>query len=224
MVNNTHRLMFEGYTDEDIQAQLQRVGGEPTAEEVASTRRFLADLQSGDVRVGSPRAQAIALAMSSVEHAVEVLYDREWLIFRAPPILITSDEPITVLGGPDQPRGERAGLVPAGVVALPLSPSRLLVTLRASKIVRGTLELDHVEVAEINREILAHAHRYAFERPNRHVTERLRVPEAPEAAMITERIKAIVDGEEVDVYRNFAINRWYGHCGAPPWPVRRWWT
>ncbi len=223
MVNATSRLMFEGYTDEDIRSHLVRNGAQPSAVDIERTRRFLADLQSGGVRVGSPPAQAVALALSSVEQAVEVFYNREWLIFRAPPILITCDEPIIVMGGPGLPRGERAGLATAGIVSFPLSPSRLLVTLRPGEIIRGMLDLDHIEVTDINREVLASAHRYAFERPNRHVTERLRVPPAPDAALITERINAMVDGKEAEVYRNFAINRWYGHSCMPPWPVARWW-
>jgi hypothetical protein len=39
--------------------------------------------------------------------------------------------------------------------------------------------------------------------------------------MITECIKAVVDGADGEVYRYFAINRWCGHPCAPPWPVPR---
>jgi hypothetical protein len=224
MVNSHLKLSFQDCTDEDIRAHLQRIGVASTKYEIERNRNFLDDLQADRTGVASPPAQAIALAMSSAEQAAQLFYDRDWLVFSAPPILVTCDEPVIVIGGPGLPRGERAGLLDAAVVAFALSPSCLLTMLRPGMTLRGLANLTHIEVAEVNREILASTFRYAFERPGRRISERLQVPPTPDKAFITEQVNALVDGEPAEVYRHYSINRWHGFFPEPTWPVDRWWS
>ncbi len=223
MVNTHFQISFEHYTDDDIRAHLGRVGAAPTDEEIRRSRQFLDDVQAGTAGVASPRAQAIALAMASTEQAAEALYEREWLVFRAPPILVTCDEPVVIIGGPGHPRDEQAGLLTAGVIVFPLGPSRLLAMFKPGITIAGTLDLSHVEVADLNREILASTHITAFERPARHVAERLKVPPAPKEASMIERFQPADPNEEGELIRNFTVNRWRGHTPVPSWPVERWW-
>lgn len=149
---------------------------ESTPEEVARHRAFLEDLQAGRVWPERPEAAVIAMSAEVAESLGEHLVSRRWQVYKAPPILVTCDEPVVTVGGPGSPRSERSGVSEAGVVMYPLCPSALLVMFHADMQPQPPAVLDHAETAEINKEIIASSSRWAFERPVRRVAAGLRIP------------------------------------------------
>lgn len=218
-----YRLQYAKITDDGIAARLREHDIDPTLEKIAWHREFLDDLQSGEVLVQKPDAAVIASSGETAAILGEHLFQRDWVIYEAPPILVTCDEPVIIVGGPGSPRSERGGVQSAGVVMYPLDPSNLLVLFHAEMRPIGPPALDHVETAEINREILAGASRWAFERPSRAIAKGLRVPPAPEKPFMREGPFSKNDSSGSEVYRYFKPTRWQDKSWMPPWPVRRWW-
>ncbi|ACZ83729.1 hypothetical protein Aros01_01607 [Streptosporangium roseum] len=223
MLTDTYRLQYAKVTDQGIQARLRKHGIDPTPETVAIHRKLLDDLQTGEVWVQNPDAAVIASSGQIAAVLGDYLFRRNWVVYEAPPILVTCDEPVITIGGPGSPRSEREGVESAGVVMYPLSPSNLLVLFHAEMRPLGPPVLDHVETAEINREILAGASQWAFERPSRNIAKGLRVPPVPEKPFLREGPLPQVDGAESELYRYFRPTRWQDDAWAPPWPVARWW-
>ena len=223
MLNDFYRLQYSKVTDEGIRARLKEHGIDPTPAEVATNREFLDDLQTGEVRVERPVASSIAMSAEMAGPLGERLFQRSWVVFETPPILVTCDEPVVIVGGPGSPRSERSGVETAGALLYPLSPSSLLVLFHPSMRPVGPLVLDHAEVAEINREIIAATSRWVFERPTRRVAMGLRVPSAPEKPFMREGPLPQAAGAEGELYRFMKPTRWSDEALAPPWPVQRWW-
>jgi hypothetical protein len=223
MLTDFYRLQYAKITDDGIKARLRKHGLDPTSENIALHREFLDDLQSGEVLVQKPDAAVIASSGQMAAILGEHLFQRSWMIYEAPPILVTCDEPVITVGGPGSPRSERGGVESAGVVMYPLDPSNLLVLFHTEMRPMGPPALNHVETAEINREILAGASRWAFERPSRNIAKGLRVPPPPEKPFMREGPFPKDDGAESEVYRFFKPTRWRDDAWTPPWPVMRWW-
>ncbi|GAA2376073.1 hypothetical protein GCM10010404_34870 [Nonomuraea africana] len=223
LLTDLYRLQYSRVTDDGIRARLLDHGVDPTPETVAIHREFLDDLQAGHVRAEKPIASVIASSGQMAEVIGERLFQRSWAVYETPPILVTCDEPVIILGGPGSPRGERAGVESAGVVMYPLSPSDLLVLFHPDLRPYGPPVLDYVETAEVNREIIAGASRWAFERPSRKITQGLRVPPAPERPFMREGPLPQIEGAEGELYRSFKPTRWRDETLAPEWPVARWW-
>lgn len=224
MLTDFYRLRYAKVSDQGIHAQLRRAGIDATPEEVARHRLFLDELQAGDIRVQRPDAASVALSAQMAQPLGERLFDRVWVVHRTPPILVTCDEPVVILGGPGSPRAERSGVGVAGVVLYPLSPSELLVLFHPDMRPEGRPVLDRAETLDINREIIASGSRWAFERPTRPVTLGLRVPPAPEKPFMREGPLPQVEGAEGELYRTYKPTRWRDDGTAPPWPVERWWV
>lgn len=74
----------------------------------------------------------------------------------------------------------------AAVILFPLAPHALLALFRRGTEVVPPFKLDHAETAEINREIIANATRWALERSSRKITVGLTVPPLPADAVVTE--------------------------------------
>ncbi|MGY6653620.1 DUF4238 domain-containing protein [Amycolatopsis sp. TRM77291] len=151
----------------------------------------------------------------------EYLYARNWVVYRTPPVLLTCDEPVVLIGGPGQPRAERPGVTTAGVVVFPLAPDAVLVMFRPDIAPRGAHELDHTEAADVNLEILANASRWAFERPSRNTARHRQIPPSAAPTEI-ERIGLDSDADK-EIIRTYRPNRWANTELQPDWPVPRWW-
>ena len=221
MANDYLKLRYEHVTDEGIRYLLRERGMAVTDEAVAAIRQDIDDLQRGDLWVQPQDAAVVAQGIRATDYVGEYLLYREWFVYRTPPILVTCDEPITIIGGPGLPRTERAGIANAGVIVFPLAPDALLAMPRPDFVgVRGG-ELDHGETAEVNREIVAQAARWAFERPSRQVTVRMEVPPTPEPMTLERNVGTTKRGE---IVRNYRQTRWANADIPPPWPVTRWWA
>jgi hypothetical protein len=210
-------LQFGEMTDEGIRHTLRKRGKPVTDEEVAKGRRALDQLKSGDLRVVPADAFMTGLAGRVAYDLGEHLLAREWVVWQAPPILFTCDEPVVILGGPGEARDERVGLEGAAVVAFPLAPNAVLV-MTPYELPPG--RLDHVEVAELNREIAASATRWVFERGDRRASTVMSVPPLPTPRTRTEEVR-IADPHR-RLVRHYRPSRWAGQLDPPDWPVARW--
>jgi Protein of unknown function (DUF4238) len=223
MFTDLYRMQYERFTDGDIRARLRKFGTDPTAEEVAKHRQFLKGIIAGDIVPVPPAAQIIALSAMVAAPLCEHLLQRTWVVYECPPILVTCDEPVGILGGPGSPRSERSGVEVAGVIIFPLCPSAVLAMFHPDITPSPPARLNHIETTELNKEIIAAAARWAFERPTRRVTECMRVPPAPPKASVREGPLPQVEGSDGELYRTCRPTRWVEN-EAPAWPVARWWS
>lgn len=206
--------------DERIRAVLRERGHEASDEDLAIGRRFLAGLDDGSLNFSPPDAELASMAGEYGAAIWPLLMERSWCVYETPPLLITSDEPVVPIGGPTTSRGEIGSIVEAPVVILPLCPDRLLVLLRPDLTSEQSLVLNHVEVADINLEMLASSYRWAFEKPSRQMTIRLNVPKAAPALARSRTTALHEPGREV--WHLTRPSRWQS-APSTPWPVARWW-
>lgn len=216
------KLQAEGLNSaEAVRRRLTENGVEPSEEEVAEALSGVQKVLSGEWVVGPQEAALAALAAETAGELVKyLLLGRQWIVYDTPRVLVTCDEPVVPLAGPGGHRAEQGGFADAPVILLPLTPSKLLVLLRNDLEREDLKTLDHAEVADINRELVASAARWVFERPSRKVGLRMPVPGPPPPL-----VHELHDGSREEgrvVYRQYRPTRW---VAAPytPWPVPRWW-
>jgi hypothetical protein len=216
------KLKYGELTSDGVLHLLREKGLEPNQENIARVRRFVDDLNSGDLALGPDKASLIGMSGRMVADVGSHLYDRGWHIYQLPRILMTCDEPLVPIPGPPDPRAERAGVADAGVVIFPLTPGLLLVMFdgvnaRPQKPYR----LDYADIADLNREIAGAASVYAFERPERKVAAALNIPKAQQP--ISRAAPVPIDGaDQAFLIRRHRPSRWANMTPAPPWPVERW--
>lgn len=223
MANRMFMLEHQDVTEAGLREHMerQRAGEQVSNEDVRRAMEFLEQQRTGELVVAYPDASAIGLALEAGESIGAHLIRRTWMVYETPRCLVTSDEPVVLVGGPGLSRGERAGVDAAAVILFPLSPDRLLTLVRQDLGGDEREVLDHIEVADVNREVIANATRWAFERPSRRATLGLQVPPASPPFAI-EGPLPLIGPERGDRYRTFRPTRWVGDQSAP-WPVERWW-
>jgi hypothetical protein len=169
------------------------------------------------------KASIIGLSGEIATVIGEHLIGRRWALYRAPLPLVTSDEPVVVVGGPGMSRREQVGIVAAGVVMFPLAPDTLLAMfhpLLDFDMDALCPELTFTEVTECNREIAANSTRWIFEHPGTHYAESLTLPIRPPSS----RIEVFANNENRSrLLRSYRNARWAFVEDPPPWPVARWW-
>lgn len=223
MANDLNKIQFEGISRSGVRELLVMRGLPATDDDIAEAYQFFNELNDGTLEVRQQDAAVIGYSGKAAFEIGEGLLSRNWCIFSAPPVLVTCDEPVVTIGGPGANRRERAGINTAGAVIFPLSPSFLLVMFHPDMDVRpSSFGLDRLEVLDINREILAATSRWAFERPSRHVTEKMKVPPAA-PYYARERPISVQGDENRKFFRSYRPTRWHNEVVVPPWPVPRWW-
>jgi hypothetical protein len=220
ITNDAVKLEYGRLKKPGIQRMLKERGLADTPERIESVAEFIRDLNDGTVTVGPQNAAEVMQAFQAATRVAEILYERPWEVFKTPPILVTSDEPVVPIGRLGQDRKERAGLSDARLVVFPLSPAHLLVIFRHSRPIHTVSPLTLSEIAEVNHEILANATRWAFERPNRRTSLALRVPPLPAATEVVEH--QIAGKANTSMIRLFRHSRWARASHPPPWPLQRW--
>lgn len=235
IANHFFKVRYTNLSDEGIRHELRRRGATPTPLLVQASRRLLNQVRDGQAMVGPQDAALVGHAAQAAAVVGEYFLYRAWIVCRTPRILVTCDEPVVAVGGPGSPRAERAGVATAGVILFPLSPDRLLVMMRDDLALAhgitvhrdgGILadELDHIETAEVCREIVMNAHRWAFEKPSRRVASQFEIPRSPGPAA-SEEVGPVQDGEREGILmRTYRPSRWRNRLGPSPWPVARWWS
>ncbi|MCX5169056.1 DUF4238 domain-containing protein [Streptomyces antibioticus] len=221
MVGDFFKMQYEGVTREGVRQLLIERGMPATETDIEAAQAALREVTEGDL-VMQPQDAAIVAESGSVAIQLgEHLFARDWHTFETLRLLVTCDEPVVLLGGPPRRRDERAGVSTAAVAMFPLGPSKLLVMFHPRMRPRGSLRLDAVETAEINREIMSATSRWAFEQPSRHVTERMPVPPPAPPFKREGPFPMAGDGRK-QLFRTFHPTRW-ANTVPPPWPVSRWW-
>lgn len=222
MVRDYFQLKYEGVTPDGARQMLINAGMPATVEDIETAHAQLEEIARGDVFFEPQDPSIVAQSGSAAAAMGEHLFARNWYTFETKPILVTCDEPVIMIGGPPRSRKERAGVATAGVIIFPLGPSALLAMFLPHVRPRGSLQLDGVETAEINREIVTSTSRWAFERPSRRVTERMPVP-PPVPPFMREGPYPVEGDESRLLFRTFHPTRW-ANTVPPPWPVERWWS
>ncbi len=234
MTNAMFKLQFGDLSDDGIRQELVRRGANPTEDLVESSRRLLDGINNGSYRVSLQDAAAVAQAGEMAYALGEHFLERTWVVFETPKTMITSDEPVTLVGGPGSPRDERAGVATAGVILLPLNPSHVLAMFRDDVAARiGTVappgDIQHgrlgpLETSELRFEVAMNAHRWTFERPSKRVAANLSLGPPVEAFSI-EEVGEMERASDVGlVIRSFKKNRFTGATLRRPWPVAAWWN
>lgn len=197
--------------------------GEPVTDRaVTATMNSLEKVTSGEWTVAPQDAALAGLAAQTAGDLVEyLLLGRHWCVYDTPELLVTCDEPLVIVGGPKGKRAEQGGLATAPVLLFPLAPSKLLVLLRTDLEPEQVRSLNTLELADVNRELIANSTRWVFEKPSRQIGMRIRLP-GPQPPLVNEHHQGS-QAEGHVVYRQYQPTRW---AAAPhtPWPVTRWWT
>lgn len=215
------RMDTKDLTDQQLAT---RLGRDLTEAELAEIRDFVDQVQAGKIIAQPQTTMILGNAAATASQLCRHIMFREWYVMRTPNVLVTCDEPVVALGGPDHDRAERAGVESAAIILYPLAPHALLALFRQGTQVEPPLvELDHAETAEVNREIIANASRWAFERGSRRATLALTVPPLPAAATVMEGPLPGIGPPGQTVYRVCRPTRWANAEHVPPLPVARWW-
>jgi len=216
-----YQLTRGDLTENDLRELLSSAGSEPSDDEVNRAVEDTFALKRGDLRAEPQRAALVGEAFVHAEKIATHFLGRVWHIVETPRSLLTTDEPVTAIGGPGSPRDEAVGLDGAAVVVFPIDPGRVLTMfdpLRTPSVVRA---LTVAETDELNRELLANASRWAFDQPHRITARRLAVPRAPMAATLREEVE-VSGPSAAGLVRIFRRTRWSGVGRPPGWPVKHW--
>lgn len=96
----------------------------------------------------------------------EFIVKWHWTIYSSESPLLTSDEPVTLIGRPGSDRAEKPGLIHTAAIVFPLSPHRLLVLFPPTGTKsRGPHTLSAGETRQTNTELIACADTTVFEQP-----------------------------------------------------------
>ena len=177
-VVNAGMLEIYGHVaDEGIAARIEESGEEPTPEKVVEHRAFIEGWKRGEYFVAPQDAELIGTGASMAGEIAPMIGQRQWALYRAPVDLITCDEPVVAVGGPEISRRTLGGIGTAGVLLFPLEPRTLLAMFHPwveLSDVGELLALTYDETGEINLEIATSGHRWLIERP--HTTQTRVIP------------------------------------------------
>ncbi|MDC8992414.1 DUF4238 domain-containing protein [Mycobacterium marinum] len=137
---------------------------------------------------------------------------RTWWLIDSETPLLTCDEPVVHLGGSVRPRWRTSGWATSPVVLLPVGPHRLLVLTNVGRDLDPPFELDAMEAAQVNFEMVSASNEVCFERSDTNIAASIRVPPWPDAdpASASTFMEAVL-----------SPSRWKEGEG-PPWAVSRW--
>jgi hypothetical protein len=205
--------------EDDVRRSL---GDDATEDQIREGITALDHLRAGTVFVEPQRAQSVGIAGKSAEAVYRFFAARRWVVYSTSRPLITCDEPVVLVCGPDTPRAWRCGVGNAALILFPLSPHALLAMFQPdfSPALEHPHELSALEVADINLEMTANAHRWVFSLASQ---KHFNIPLVPPPPM--QAIHSIAPSLEPDraLVGFHQPTRWM-YATEPPWPVARWWV
>ena len=157
------------------------------------------------------KPQAIQLMMQNFTKLIVPLITRNWAVYCTQTPLLTSDDPVVVIGGPSTDRRVKPGNASAAVWIYPIDRHRLLAFFRPGISPQLPFVLDAVETYEINQEIVAAAYEKIFEHPDDDIASTITVPPWP-----------VVPRAETVVELSRRPTRWFESAELPAAPVSRW--
>lgn len=220
IVKESFLLQYGDISDEKLSALIGERGPLPNKERITEAKEYIAGVRDGSIQLEQQTPAAVSQSFLAALPIAEELFKRHWMIYRTPRLLITCDEPVVPIGGPDTTRALRTGVADAWVVIFALAPDALLAMFKHPPPSHCVGELTAGEIVEINHEVLANSHRLAFEIPSRRMSKALSVPHASVAPEVTEHP---IEGRKSGSLVSFHIpSRWKDLADPPAWPVQRW--
>lgn len=191
-----------------------RAAGAPPAE--AAVEQLAAAMRARSPISADPKAQTIELMWSTWLNLAEFIVKWNWTTYASESPLLTSDEPVTLIGSPDSDRAEKPGLIHSAAIVFPLGPHRLLVLFPPTGAEpQAPYTLTAAETRQINAELMAHADSYVFEQPGTDIAASIEIP--PRGAG-----KPLLDQHGNPVQRYRKPSRWADSPEPPPPPIARW--
>jgi hypothetical protein len=163
-------------TPEMVREVARQEGEEVSDEDIAELVEFA---KSGKYEIGIERAGNLHLKMfGGALQLARIIEARSWQLLEFnDPVLITSDEPVALMGRNVHTPGENIGVANADAIAFPLDPRHALV------MVRPDLVADHVrfkgtpdEARIINLHVAFGAHRFIVRHPGTDPLSGIEVP------------------------------------------------
>ena len=226
------KLQSLSMTEGRVREMLRKAGEETTDEAIRFGLEAFEALRRDEIIMRPQDVQLIWLSFANAQQFTDVLYHRTWVVASTYPSLITTDEPVLPIAGPGWwGRTESCGMVPAGIVAFPLAPDRILLAVRRDLALLLGLpfgpnsvvvdELDIVETFEMCHELAMSATRWAFEYPERRVLSHLGVPRLPDPVSVD--TYESLDGDS-ELVRMFSHTRLRDAGPWFDWPLGRFWV
>lgn len=216
------RLLHGDLSPQGIRDLLIQNGQDHSQENVDAFVTYQGMLREGKIKVGPQQAALVGMPLDLADTVAEILYDKEWVLFRTRPILMTSDEPVVPIGGPGRDRQIQAGLGTAPVVIFPVAPDALLVMFTEDPGPHKLQDLTLIELAELNREIAASASRWVIDQKGRKAALAFDLPPAPNSSIDLNEYSSANGEVQGDIIRTTRPNRWAQTTTPPDWPVLRW--
>jgi Protein of unknown function (DUF4238) len=126
------------------------------------------DFNPDDYRIEVPNEENIHTEMGTFDHALPLLFDRKWLLLKAPKDsagFVTCDHPVSLIWSEPDPkrRNLRIGLKLKGTeILFPISPH--LAALGAYELENGECDITEEEVASCNGTVILNSHRQVYAR------------------------------------------------------------
>jgi hypothetical protein len=174
-----HRKMASMATPEMVLRYARAGGAEGmTEEDSVDTAEFL---RGGEYKIEIHREASLHLgtALPIVEDLARMFYARSWCVFEfAEPWLVTSDEPVALVGADFHAPGSAGGFPHAREIVFPLDPQHALVMVRPDRDVgQLRITLGPRDAQVINRHVAFNAHRFIVRKPGTNPLAGLTVPE-----------------------------------------------
>ncbi len=182
-------------TPSEIKRIARLRGEEVTDEEAADTAAFA----NGDgYRIEVQRVANLHMGMAfpAVPELVKFFYGRRWRVLEfEEPALITSDEPVALVGRDPETFGNVGGLANAPQIVFPIDPRRALVMVRPDE---DADELwmpgNRAQADIINRHVAYCAHRFIVRMPGTNPLAGLTVPKKAASVMVVPTAKGFMIG------------------------------
>lgn len=153
-----------------------------TDEDRSRAEAAIESLAQGKVTVRPTDESLVGLSLSALEKVTtELLGNWAWsLVLLSKPMLLTSDQPVAMLGEPelDSP-GTSVGVGNALEIWLPLDPRHAVVASRDMSIPKTLLGLTDSHVKKLNLRIALQSDRHVFYRPGTAALKGLQIPTEP---------------------------------------------
>lgn len=210
----------------DANQARERLGADLTDDEVGEYLRVHEEIKSGVITVVPTQSSAIGMALSVIDEIAKHLFGRWWVVYESQAPLVTSDEPVVLLGGKGVTRSMTPGVGPAGVVFFPLDPHHLLVMFDRNMPLDDEAfvpVLTPDEAREINLELYASAHRIVITDGAAKSAPSVPPLPPPVAEAIVESQVPVVNVQGAFTLHMFHPSRWL-YVPDQPLPVARWWS
>ncbi len=157
----------------------ERGDAEMTEEEAADTADFA---RSGEytIKIHQEASLHLGTALPIVQDLAHMFYERPWLVLGFDePCLVTSDEPVALVGSDPNAPGSAGGFPNAPEIVFPIDPQRALVMVRPDRLAEQSRvpNMGPRQARVINQHVAFNAHRFIVRKPGTNPLAGLTLPE-----------------------------------------------